>query len=87
MSTEHPRPPFIARSIRRFSRIDHPGLACGDSDSTLASVGWNWASAIPSLERVGEEHSVSLMPQDAPSVQAMTHMGKGSKNRIRIVSR
>ena len=47
--------------------------------ATLASVGWNWAAAIPSLERVGQEHSVSLMPQDAPSVQAMTRMGKDFK--------
>src|SRR4029077_12244229 len=36
----------------------------------------NWAAAIPSLERVGQQQSVSLMPKDAPSVQAMTHMGK-----------
>ena len=33
-------------------------------------------SGIPSLEQVGREHSVSLMPKDAPSVQAMTRMGK-----------
>ena len=44
--------------------------------ANLASVGWNWAAAIPSLERVGQQHSVSLMPKDAPSVQALTHMGK-----------
>jgi RND superfamily putative drug exporter len=44
--------------------------------STLASVSWNWSAAIPSLERVAEEHSVSLMPKDAPSVQAMSRIGK-----------
>jgi putative drug exporter of the RND superfamily len=76
MSTEHPRPPFIARSIRRFSVFIILAWLAVILITTLASVGWNWASAIPSLERVGEEHSVSLMPQDAPSVQAMTHMGK-----------
>jgi RND superfamily putative drug exporter len=44
--------------------------------ANLASVGWNWAAAIPSLERVAQQHSVSLMPKDAPSAQALTHMGK-----------
>jgi RND superfamily putative drug exporter len=46
---------------------------------TLASVGGDWAAAIPSLERVGQKHSVSLMPNDAPAVQAMTRMGKDFK--------
>ena len=76
MSTERPRPPFIARTIRRFSLLIILAWLVLILISTLASVGWNWAAAIPSLERVGEEHSVSLMPKDAPSVQAMTHMGK-----------
>lgn len=31
---------------------------------------------VPSLERVGKDHSVSAVPQDAPSVQAMLRMGK-----------
>jgi RND superfamily putative drug exporter len=31
---------------------------------------------VPWLERVGREHSVPLSPRDAPSVQAMTRMGK-----------
>ena len=31
---------------------------------------------VPSLERVGREHSVPLAPQDAPAVQAMMRMGK-----------
>ena len=35
--------------------------------------------AIPSLEHVGEEHSVPLSPQDAPSVLAMKRMGKDFK--------
>jgi RND superfamily putative drug exporter len=35
--------------------------------------------AVPSLEHVGEEHSVPLSPQDAPSVQAMKRMGKDFK--------
>jgi RND superfamily putative drug exporter len=35
--------------------------------------------AIPSLEQVGERHSVPLSPEDAPSVQAMARMGKDFK--------
>ncbi|GFG75227.1 transporter [Mycobacterium botniense] len=35
--------------------------------------------AVPSLERVGQEHSVSLSPKDAPSVQAMARMGRDFK--------
>ena len=76
MSTERPRPPFMARTIRRFSLfiiLAWLGLVV---IANLASVGWNWAAAIPSLERVGQQHSVSLMPKDAPSMQAMTHIGK-----------
>jgi RND superfamily putative drug exporter len=32
--------------------------------------------AVPSLEEVGEQHSVSLSPNDAPSMQAMKHIGR-----------
>lgn len=32
--------------------------------------------AVPSLETVGKERSVSQVPQDAPSYQAMRHMGE-----------
>ena len=31
--------------------------------------------AVPSLEEAGQEHSVSLSPNDAPSMQAMKHIG------------
>ncbi|PRI13455.1 hypothetical protein B2J96_21880 [Mycobacterium shigaense] len=34
---------------------------------------------VPWLETVGREHSVPLVPQDAPSVQAMQRMGKDFK--------
>jgi RND superfamily putative drug exporter len=34
---------------------------------------------VPSLEHVGQQHSVSLSPPDAPSVQAMKRMGKDFK--------
>ncbi|MBU9763111.1 RND family transporter [Mycobacterium sp. TNTM28] len=32
--------------------------------------------AVPSLEHVGRQHSVSLVPADAPSFKAMKHMGE-----------
>ena len=76
MSNERPRPPFMARTIRRFSLFIILAWLGLIVIANLASVGWNWAAAIPSLERVGQQHSVSLMPKDAPSVQALTHMGK-----------
>jgi RND superfamily putative drug exporter len=79
MTTERSRPPFIARTIRRFSRFIIVAWLILILLSTLAAVGWNLASAIPSLERVAEKHSVSLMPADAPSVQAMTRIGKDFK--------
>jgi RND superfamily putative drug exporter len=79
MSTEHPRPPFIARTIRRFSPFIILAWLALILFVTLASVSWNWAAAIPSLERVAQKHSVSLMPKDAPSAQAMTRMGRTFK--------
>lgn len=36
--------------------------------------------AVPSLEDVGQEHSVSFSPLDAPSMQAMKHMGRVFKD-------
>ena len=40
MSTEHPRPPFIARTIRRFSPLIILAWLALILISTLASVGW-----------------------------------------------
>ena len=79
MSTERRQPPFIARTIRRFSPFIILAWVALILIVTLASVGGDWAAAIPSLERVGQQHSVSLMPKDAPAVQAMTRMGKDFK--------
>jgi putative drug exporter of the RND superfamily len=70
MSTERPRPPFIARTIRRLSLV----VILAWAALTLLVT-----FAVPPLERVGEEHSVPLAPQDAPSVRAMTGMGKAFK--------
>ena len=36
-------------------------------------------TAVPQLEKVGEAHSVSLAPNDAPSMQAMQRIGKDFK--------
>jgi RND superfamily putative drug exporter len=76
MSTADSKPPFTARLIRRLSPLIILAWLALILITNLASVGWNWAAAIPSLEHVGQQHSVSLMPKDAPSVQALTHMGK-----------
>jgi RND superfamily putative drug exporter len=76
MSTADPRPPYTARLIRRLSPLIILFWVALILITNLAAVGWNWAAAIPSLEHVGQQHSVSLMPKDAPSVQALTHMGK-----------
>ncbi|MGC2652732.1 MAG: RND family transporter [Mycobacterium sp.] len=70
MSTERPQAPFMAPTIRRFS--------------VLIIVAWVAlvlivTLAVPSLERVGQEHSVPMSPEDAPSVRAMMRMGKDFK--------
>ncbi|OBH02036.1 hypothetical protein A5696_12470 [Mycobacterium sp. E2699] len=67
MSTESPRPPFTARTIRKLS----PFIILAWVAVTLTVT-----FGVPPLERVGEEHSVPLVAQDAPSVHAMTRMGK-----------
>ena len=61
------RPPFIARAVYLLS--------------VPIIVGWLAITAflffgIPSLEQVGKERSVSQVPEDAPSYQAMRHMGE-----------
>jgi RND superfamily putative drug exporter len=70
MSTERPRTPFIARTIRRFALFIILAWVALTLIVTLA---------VPSLEGVGQEHSVPLSPKDAPSVQAMMRMGKDFK--------
>ncbi|WP_421841987.1 RND family transporter [Mycobacterium sp.] len=69
MST-HSRPPFIAHLIRKFSL---PIILAWVALTLILTL------AVPSLEQVGEEHSVPLSPQDAPSVQAMKRMGANFK--------
>jgi RND superfamily putative drug exporter len=67
-STE--RPPLMARAIRKLSVLIILAWLALTLIVTLA---------VPSLERVGQEHSVQLSPKDAPSVQAMVRMGKDFK--------
>jgi len=57
--------PFVARTIRRLSvPIILAWLAVG----VIATVG------VPSLEQVEKQHSVSLIPTDAPAFRAMERM-------------
>ncbi|MEB4210373.1 RND family transporter [Mycobacterium sp. 94-17] len=71
MSTQHRQAPsLVARGIRRFSVL----IILGWVALTLAVT-----FLVPSLEHVGQEHSVPLAPQDAPAVQAMQRMGKDFK--------
>ncbi|RDH76126.1 RND family transporter [Mycolicibacterium moriokaense] len=79
MSTEPSRPPLIARTIRRLAPLIIVGWLVLLVVLTLASVGWNWKSAIPALEKVAEQNSVSLMPADAPSAAAMKRIGRNFK--------
>src|SRR6201998_1856882 len=71
MSTERPQPPFIAQTIRRLALFIILAWVALVLIVTLA---------VPSLERVGQEHSVPMSPKDAPSVQAMMRMGKDFKD-------
>jgi putative drug exporter of the RND superfamily len=61
------RPPVIAHFIRIFAV---PLLLGWVALAVLLNV------AMPSLETVGQEHSISLSPDDAPSMQAMKHIGQ-----------
>src|ERR1700727_3903011 len=70
MRTKRPRPPFIARTIHRFPLFIILAWVALTLIVTLA---------VPSLEQVGQGHSVSMSPKDAPSVQAMMRMGKDFK--------
>jgi RND superfamily putative drug exporter len=70
MSTERAQPPLIARLIRRFSLFIM---------LTWVALVLIVTVAVPSLERVGQQHSVPMSPKDAPSVQAMMRMGKDFK--------
>ncbi|KUH75780.1 hypothetical protein AU184_15460 [Mycolicibacterium novocastrense] len=76
MSNERTRPPLIPRAIRKFPGLIILAWLLLIIVTTLAAVNGNWGSVIPALEKVGRQQSVSVMPKDAPSVQAMTRMGE-----------
>jgi RND superfamily putative drug exporter len=67
VGNEHPTPPFVARTIHRFSV---PIILAWLAIAVIVSIG------VPSLEQVKKEHSVSLSPQDAPSVKAAKRMNQ-----------
>jgi putative drug exporter of the RND superfamily len=69
-SAERSRPPLIARTIHRFPLSVILAWVALTLTLTLA---------VPSLEHVGQEHSVSVSPKQAPSVRAMMRMGQDFK--------
>jgi putative drug exporter of the RND superfamily len=67
---KHTRPPFVARTLHRFSRLI---ILAWLALAVIVTIG------VPPLEQVEKEHSVSLSPTDAPSVTAMKRMGEDFK--------
>src|SRR5947209_799038 len=70
LSAGRSRPSLIARAIRTLSV---PVILAWVALTVLVTLG------VPLLETVGRDHSVSLSPKEAPSVQAMMQMGKDFK--------
>ncbi len=59
--------PRIARTLHKYAALV---VLAWLGIAVLVTV------AVPPLEKVEREHAISLSPQDAPSVQAMTRMGE-----------
>src|SRR6476659_500279 len=59
--------PRVARTINRFSALI---ILAWLAIAVIVTI------SVPPLEQVEREHAISLTPQDAPSVQAMTRMGE-----------
>jgi putative drug exporter of the RND superfamily len=70
IGNEHAAPPFIARTIHRFSV---PIILAWLAISVIVSIG------VPPLEQVEKEHSLTLSPSDAPSFKAVQRMGADFK--------
>jgi RND superfamily putative drug exporter len=70
MDNEHTTPPFVARTIHRFSV---PIILAWLALTVIVSIG------VPPLEQVEKERSVSTSPDDAPSLKAMKRMGEDFK--------
>ena len=66
----------MARAIRTLAPVIILFWVAVTLFTTLSAVRGDWTAVIPSLERVAEENSVSLMPADAPSAQGMLRMGQ-----------
>ena len=67
---EHTTPPFVARTIHRFSV---PIILAWLAIAVIVSIG------VPPLEQVEKEHSLTLSLTDAPSFQAVQRMGEDFK--------
>ena len=70
MGNQHTTPPFVARTIHRFSA---PIILAWLAIAVIVAIG------VPPLEKVEKEHSVSLSPDDAPSFKAMKRMSEDFK--------
>jgi putative drug exporter of the RND superfamily len=70
MGNKRATPPFVARKIHRFSV---PIILVWLAITVIVTIG------VPSLEKVEKEHSVSLIPKDAPSITAMKRLGEDFK--------
>jgi putative drug exporter of the RND superfamily len=70
MSNKHTTPPFIARTIHRFSVLI---ILAWLAISVILAIG------VPPLEQVEQENSVSVTPNDMPSIKAMKRMGEDFK--------
>jgi RND superfamily putative drug exporter len=69
-SAKHTTPPFIARTIHRFSMLI---ILAWLAITVIVTIG------VPPLEQVEKDHAVSLSPNDAPSIKAMKRMGEDFK--------
>ena len=67
VSEEQLARPRVARTIHRFSALI---ILAWLAIAVIVTI------SVPPLEQVEREHAISLSPQDAPSVQAMTRMGE-----------
>ncbi len=63
---EHTARPLVARTIHRFSALI---ILAWLAIAVIVTIG------VPPLEQVEREHALSLVPEDAPSVQAFKQMG------------
>jgi putative drug exporter of the RND superfamily len=70
MDNEHTTPPFVARTIHRFSV---PIILAWLALTVIVSIG------VPPLEQVEKERAVSTSPDDAPSLKAVKRMGEDFK--------